>query len=91
MGTEARGPGPPPSSSDEAWCKGQGPGERVGSAVVCGFPQVLSFQPCGKEESRNRGGSRKETLNHRRLAARHAKMAAAPLGFKVPGKACVLP
>lgn len=31
-------------------------------------------------------GREPETLNHQRLATRHAKMAVDPLGFKVPGK-----
>lgn len=58
---------------------------------MCFFPRFYSSSPVERRSAATRGGSRKETLNHRRLAARHAKMAAAPLGFKVPGKACVLP
>lgn len=62
------------------------------STVVCSpHPRFYSSSPVERRRAITRGGSRKETLNHRRLAARHAKMAAAPLGFKVPGKACVLP
>lgn len=60
------------------------------SAVVF-FSRFYSPSPVERRRAATRGESRKETLNHRRLAARHAKMAATPLGFKVPGKACVLP
>ena len=67
------------TSADTGW---------VETIIVCYLPPPAPrfySSLSGKEESR------KETLNHRRLAARHAKMAAAPQGFKVPGKACVLP
>lgn len=62
-----------------------------GESAVVFFSRFYSPSPVERRRAATRGGSRKETLNHRRLAARHAKMAAAPLGFKVPGKACVLP
>lgn len=94
-----------PSTPGQAWSRGAGSaprgctlgnqclhGDGDQSAVVCGFsPGFYSSSPVERRRAATRGESRKETLNHRRLAARHAKMAAAPLGFKVPGKACVLP
>lgn len=64
---------------------------RANGERSCFFTQVLLFSSVERRRAATRGESRKETLNHRRLAARHAKMATAPLGFKVPGKACVLP
>lgn len=93
-----------PSVLGQVWCRGAedapsgrtlgnqyGHRLRVESAVVYFFPRFYSSSAVERRRAAIWGGSRKETLNHRRLAARHAKMAAAPLGFKVPGKACVLP
>lgn len=62
------------------------------SAIVCYLPPPPPrfYSSLSGKESHN-PGREPERNNHRRLAARHAKMAAAPQGFKVPGKACVLP